>query len=321
MLVSILWLAVGLILILWGANMLTDGASSIAKRLGMSDLIVGLTVVAFGTSAPELAISIAAAISGSSEIAVGNVVGSNIFNVFAIIGVTAMIRPIHVEKSVLSSELPLVIVAAVAVWALGSADILSGTTSEVSRSGGILLILFFAIFMRVVLNGAKKGYSEEDDVRDKANAMKMWKAVFYVVTGLGALIFGGDKFVDGASGLARGLGMSEALIGLTIVAAGTSLPELATSVVAALKGNQGIAIGNVIGSNIFNVFCVLGISSVIKPLPFGSVSQFSLIVQLIAAVLFFGFARQFGVRIIKRWEGVLLLVCYIAYTSVLIVGL
>lgn len=320
MFIDILWLIAGLVLILWGANMLTDGASSIAMRLGMSELIVGLTVVAFGTSAPELAISVVAAISGSSEIAVGNVVGSNIFNIFAIIGVTALVRPIHVEQSVLSKEVLLVIVAAIALWALGSSNLLGGSAPEVSRSEGILLLLFFAIFMRVVLNGVKGRKSKADDAQSNVKVMKMWKASLYVVAGLGALIFGGDKFVDGASGLARSFGMSEALIGLTIVAAGTSLPELATSVVAALKGNQGIAIGNVVGSNIFNAFCVLGMAAVVRPLPFGSVSQFSLIVQLLGAVLFFWFARQYGVRIIQRWEGAILLACYIAYTGVLIAG-
>lgn len=313
---DIFWLILGLVLILVGANALTDGASAIAKKWGVSDLIIGLTVVAFGTSAPELAISIVSAIQGNAPMAIGNVVGSNIFNVFVIIGIVAMIRPIKVEKSIMSNEIPLVILSSLALLAIGCGDIL-GVTGEriLQRPDAILLLLFFAIFMRYTFSQAK--HAAPDDMSaekaSKKTEMPVWKSVIWVIGGLAGLVYGGDRFVAGASGIASALGMSDAIIGLTIVAAGTSLPELATSVTAAMKGKPGIAVGNVIGSNIFNIFFVLGVTGTISPLPFGGISETDLLVMTLAAVLFYLMCRNFGERIVKRWEGTFLTLCYIAY--------
>lgn len=316
---DIVFLILGLVLILVGANMLTDGSTSIARRCGMSDLMAGLTIVAFGTSAPELVISITSAVADNPGIAVGNVVGSNIVNVFVIIGVTALVRPIIVERSVLNTDIPLVILSSIALAAIGFSGYLDGTPAVVTRVDGILLLLFFCIFMRHTFTTAKSLPESEaaaDPAATKAatqRQMPLWKGITWTVAGLAALIFGGDMFVDGASGVAKALGVSDAVIGLTIVALGTSLPELATSVTAAIKGNQGIAIGNVIGSNIFNIFMVLGCSAVIRPLPFAGVGDFDIITMVMASVLFWLVARVYGTRIINRVEGGLLTACFIAY--------
>lgn len=323
MLVDIFFLALGFVLILVGANLLTDGASAIAKRWGVSDLVIGLTVVSFGTSAPEFVISLMSALQGSSELAVGNVVGSNIFNVLCIVGVVAMVRPIRVERSILTAEIPLVILSAVALLAIGNGPLLDGDgESIVSRVDGILLLLFFCIFMYRTMSQARKPQaSPQPDLAEpgsKTLTMQMWRAVLWVALGLGGLIYGGNCFVDGASGIARGLGVSDAIIGLTIVAAGTSLPELATSVTAAVKGNSGIAIGNVIGSNIFNIFMVLGSTAVIKPLAFGSIGELDLLWLTSACLLFWLFGWFIKERTFTRGEGAVMTALYIAYVVVLI---
>lgn len=313
------WLIVGLVLIIAGADWLTDGASSMAKRWGVSDLVIGLTVVAFGTSAPELSISLVSALKGSAPMAIGNVVGSNIFNVLAIIGIVALARPIRIEPSIMQNELPLAILASVALLAIGSGPELGAAPERiVTRPDGILLLLFFLIFMRYTFSQAK-GVAAAGDPAGEAGAAKpmmpMWKSVVWVILGLGALVWGGDRFVSGASGIASSLGMSDAVIGLTIVAAGTSLPELATSLTAALKGNTGIAVGNVIGSCIFNIFFVLGLTGVVTPLPFGGIGETDLLVMTGAALLFWLFGWRFGRREIKRWEGGVMLACYVAYVA------
>lgn len=316
---DIFWLVLGLVLILVGANMLTDGASAIARRWGVSDIVVGLTVVAFGTSAPELTISILSAMQGSADMAIGNVVGSNIFNVFVIIGVVAMIHPIQVTRSIMTNEIPFVIVSSLALLAIGCGPQLGlPGIREIGRPDGILLLLFFAIFMRYTFSQAKNVDNREDPVASNASSRPLlpaWKATLWILGGLAGLVWGGDRFVDGASGVAKSLGMSEALIGLTIVAAGTSLPELATSCVSAIKGKTGIAIGNVIGSNIFNIFMVLGVTSTIMPLPFGGVTTQDLIVMTVATLMFWFFGWRFGNRCINRWEGAVLLICYLAYVT------
>lgn len=321
---DILFLVLGLAMILVGANLLTDGASAVAKRWGVSDLVVGLTVVAFGTSAPELVISMLSACGGNTELAIGNVVGSNIFNVLAIVGITAMVRPIVVEKGILMSDIPLVIVSALALLAMGSSQVLGDPGGrEVSRTDGILLLLFFAIFMRYTFAQARRPESADDAVAEipaKMTPMPLWRSVVWILLGLAGLIFGGNWFVDGASGIASGLGVSDAIIGLTIVAMGTSLPELATSVISAVKGNPGIAIGNVIGSNIFNIFMVLGMSATLRPLQFGSIGEVDLLVLAAACVLFWLVGWFFRKRTITRAEGALLTSCYVAYTVWLVMN-
>lgn len=320
MIIDIILLIVGLVLILGGANYLTDGAAAVARRFGMSDLMVGLTIVAFGTSAPELTISMMSAIDGNTGIAIGNVVGSNIFNTLIIIGAVAVARPIKITGGIMSKEIPLVVLSAAALLAMGSSKWLDGTTPVISRVDGILLLLFFAIFMRYVFSQSKQKMPEtfENSNETKPLQTALWKSVIFIIGGLAALIYGGDLFVDKASAIASSLGVSDAIIGLTIVAMGTSLPELATSLTAAIKGNSGIAIGNVIGSNIFNIFLVLGCSATIRPLPFGAISEIDLLVLFASCVLFWIFGWFFGNRTINRAEGGLLVAGYIAYMIYLV---
>ena len=314
---DILFLVGGLALILVGANALTDGAAAVAKRFNISDLVIGLTIVAFGTSAPELVISSMAAMGGSAEMAIGNVVGSNIFNVLMIIGVTACVMPIKVEQGIMSKEIPLVILASLVIAALAN-DILfdGGASNIISRIDGLMLLGFFLIFLRYTFAIARNGGDEGGG--EKIKEMPIWKSVLFIAGGLAGLIYGGQLFVDGASGIASALGVSESIIGLTIVALGTSLPELATSVTAALKKNPGIAIGNVIGSNLFNIFFVLGCSATISPLPMGGINNVDMLVLISSALLFWLVGWFFKKRTITRIEGALLVVCYITYTAFLI---
>lgn len=316
MILNILFLIGGLVLILLGANGLTDGVSSVAKKWGVSDLVIGLTIVAFGTSSPELVISLVSAIEGSAELAIGNVVGSNIFNILMIIGCVALVMPIKVEKSIMSKEIPLVILSAFALLFCANDIILNGEEANViSRIEGLLLILFFAIFMRYTFSIAKNG---GEDATEEVKTMSGIKASLFIVGGLAGLIFGGQLFVDGASGIAKSMGVSESIIGLTIVAAGTSLPELATSIVAALKKNPGIAIGNVIGSNIFNTFLVLGFASTITPLPMGGINNIDILTMVGASILFFITGWLYKERTITRIEGAIMVACYITYTTYLV---
>ena len=307
----------GLVLILLGANGLTDGAAAVAKRFNISDLVIGLTIVAFGTSAPELVISTMAALGGSADMAIGNVVGSNAFNVLMIIGVTAMVLPIKVGEGILSKEIPLVILASF-VLAVCANDILldGGSSNVISRIDGLVLLGFFLIFMRYTFAIARNGGDEAEG--EKIKEMPIWKSALFILGGLAGLIYGGQLFVDGASGIASSLGVSESIIGLTIVAGGTSLPELATSVTAALKKNSGIAIGNVIGSNLYNVFFVLGCSATISPLPMGGINNVDMAVLIGSAILFWLVGWFFKKRTITRVEGALLVICYVAYTAYLI---
>lgn len=316
---DILFLIGGLALILIGANCLTDGSAAVAKKWGVSDLVIGLTIVALGTSAPELVVSLMSSFSGSTEMAIGNVVGSNIFNVLMIVGVTAVVLPIKVAKTNMTNEIPLVILSALAVVFCANDMLLDGASENIlSRIDGIILLLFFAIFMRYTFSIAKNGTSPDNDAPVKS--MPGWKSALFILLGLAGLIFGGQLFVDGASNVARALGASESLIGLTLVAGGTSLPELATSVTAALKKNSGIAIGNVIGSNIFNSFFILGTSATITPLKLGGITNLDMAVLVGSALLFWFVGWFFKTRTITRIEGALMVACYIAYTTVLIMS-
>ena len=325
--VNVIYLLIGLFLILCGANALIDGSAAIAKRWGVSDLIIGLTVVALGTSAPELTISIISAIKDNADLAIGNVVGSNIFNVLAIIGVTALFRPIKIERSIMTNEIPLVLLSSFVLLVIGNSKLLDSVSiPEITRTDGILLLFFFIIFLRYTFSQVGKDPGDKSNIKDHSaepsiKAMKMWKASIWVILGLGALIFGGDRFVAGASGIASGLGVSDAIIGLTIVAAGTSLPELATSVTAALKGQTGIALGNVIGSNIYNIFLVLGCSATIRSLPFGDINNIDLLTLTGGCILFWFFGWFIRERTITRVEGGILTLCYIGYLTYLILSI
>ena len=313
-----IWLVAGLVLILLGANMLTDGASALARRWGVSDLVIGLTVVAFGTSAPELVISLMSAVEGHAELAVGNVVGSNIFNVLAIVGITALVRPIPVQRSVIGVDIPMVVLSALVLLALGCGPWLGDGDGRVLwRADGIVLLMFFAIFMRYTFAQAKTGAAEADTA---VKPMPVVRSLLWVVLGLAGLVAGGDRFVAGASAIASALGVSDAVIGLTVVAAGTSLPELATSVVSAVKGKPGIAIGNVIGSNIFNIFMVLGLSATVRPLPFGDIGPVDLLVLTAACVAIWIVARFFKSCTVSRAEGAVMASAYVAYTAWLVIN-
>lgn len=308
----------GLALILLGANGLTDGAASVAKRFRISDLVIGLTIVAFGTSAPELVISVLSSIQGSAEMAIGNVVGSNIFNVLMIIGCTALVLPMQVGQGTMSKEIPLVILSSLVLAAFANDRLIDGEAQNViSRIDGLVLLGFFLIFMRYTFAIVRSGGDEAAEGQ-QVKLLPVWKSLLYIVGGLAGLIFGGQFFVEGASGIARLLGVSESVIGLTLVAGGTSLPELATSVTAALKKNSGIAIGNVIGSNLFNVFFVLGCSATVSPLPLGNIGNVDMAVLIGASLLFWLVGWFFKKRTITRLEGGLLVVCYVAYTAFLI---
>ena len=315
------YLIVGLALILFGASWLTDGASALARRWGVSDLVIGLTIVAFGTSAPELVISIVSALNGNSGIAIGNVVGSNIFNILMIPGCTALVMPLGVGRSTLSKEIPLVILSSLVLW-FCSADMLIDGASEnvVSRADGLVLLAFFLIFMRYTFSIARDKPADAVPKSATVRPMKAGISVLYVVAGLAGLVFGGQGFVKGASGIASSLGVSDAVIGLTIVAAGTSLPELATSIVAAIKKNPGIAIGNVVGSSIFNAFFIMGAAATISPMKVEGISTIDYAVLIGASLLLYIFGQAFGQRTIRRWEGAMMAICFVLYTVWLVVS-
>ena len=310
-----LWLIIGLALILIGANALTDGAASIAKRFHISPLVIGLTIVAFGTSAPELTVSVVSALKGSAGLAIGNVIGSNIFNCLMIVGCTAAIVPIQISKGTLIKEIPLCLLAAIVLFVCANDQLINGlSANSMSRSEGLLLLCFFAIFMGYTFAIAHNGQAEDTAIP----TLSLGRSTFYIIGGLAGLIYGGQCFVDGASGIARSLGVSESVIGLTLVAGGTSLPELATSVVAALKKNPEMAVGNVIGSNLFNVFFVLGCSASITAMPVQGISSLDLGMHIAACLLLFIFGLFFRQRTITRIEGIALVACYIGYTTYLI---
>lgn len=320
MFIHLLILIAGLALILVGANMLTDGASALARRIGISELVVGLTIVAFGTSAPELVISVISAAKGTSELAIGNVVGSNIFNICAIIGVTSLIKPMPVTQSIMSKEIPLVFLSSLILLIMANGPVFDHAPfMTLSRVDGLLLLLFFILFMRSTFTSAKKPVQNETQTGNAPKPPMSWiKAILFTLIGLAALIFGGDIFVNGATGVAKALNVSDAVIALTIVAVGTSLPELAVSVAAAIKGKPQLALGNVIGSNIFNIFFILGTAATVTPLTFGAIGNIDLILLLCVSILFWIFARYIKDKLITRAEGATFVIIYIAYTIWLI---
>ncbi|MDO4779872.1 MAG: calcium/sodium antiporter [Bacteroides sp.] len=311
---DIFYVVAGLALILVGANGLTDGAASIAKRLNIPSLVIGLTVVAFGTSAPELVVSATSALKGSADMAVGNVVGSNLFNTLMIVGMTALFAPISIQKNTISREIPFSLLASVVVIVCANDILLDGSTKDlISRTDGLLLLGFFIIFLVYTFIIARKGNESGATEGEEVVSMSWLKSIIYLLLGFGGLIYGGQLFVDGSINVARSLGVSESVIALTLVAGGTSLPELATSVVAAMKKNPDIAIGNVVGSNLFNVFFVLGTSATITPLAINGIDNFDFIVLIASSLLLVVFAVMFGKRMITRVEGGILVLLHIAY--------
>lgn len=317
MILSIVYFVVGIVLVILGADWLTKGASDLARRLKMSELMIGLTIVAVGTSLPELVISVSSALSGNSGISLGNVLGSNIFNGMLILGVTAMITPIAFSGKMLSREIPFNLLASIVILLVSGSMLVGGAPGEyITRYGGMLLLCFCAVFVRYTFS-LKSGDEEET----AQQPMSVGKILLFIAGGLAALIFGGKMFVSGASDIARGFGLSEALIGITIVSAGSSLPELAVSVNAARKGNVGIALGNVLGSNILNVFFILGCSATISPISLEGFSPVDYYVLLASSLFIYLFCAFFGKNKITRIEGSLLVMGYVAYIVYLIMGI
>lgn len=305
---------VGFVLLIKGADWLVDGASSIARKLKISNIVIGLTIVAFGTSAPELIVNIMASIRGNSDIAIGNVVGSNIANILLILGISAIIFPLAVKKGTVFKEIPLSLLAVLALWLMANDILLDGASRNVlSMIDGFIFILFFIIFLYYTF-GISKATGQEEKVKE----LKVVTSVFMVLVGIIALTVGGNWIVEGAILIAKQLGISEALIGLTIVAIGTSLPELATSAMAAYKKNPDIAMGNVVGSNIFNIFWILGVSALIHPINFSAIMNFDIYFLVFTTALLFTVMFIGKKHILERWQGLLFILIYVAYIVYLI---
>lgn len=311
--IEIVLVIVGVALIVAGANFMTDGASAIAKRLHIPQIIIGLTIVAFGTSAPELVVSVIGSIEGSGGIAVGNVIGSNIFNVLCVLGACALVHPVPVKLNTLRFDLPIALVASILLMLVLSDMPLDGMPSLVSRSEALTLLLFGLLFLLYTIVVGKQGDDDSETEEEEGRNMHWLLAVVYLIGGLAGLVYGGQLFVGNATKIASSLGVSETLIGLTLVAWGTSFPELATSVVAAMKGNTDIAVGNVIGSNLFNIFFVLGIAGTVRPLSNLQFTSLDIWMQLLAMVIALGVALFWGKREIKRAEGGVMLLVFILY--------
>ncbi|OGY45635.1 MAG: sodium:proton exchanger [Candidatus Buchananbacteria bacterium RIFCSPHIGHO2_01_FULL_44_11] len=312
------YLVIGFALLVKGADLLVDGASALARKLKISDLVIGLTIVSFGTSAPELIVNIVASLSGQTEIAIGNILGSNIVNIFFILGVSAVIYNLTVTKGTVWKEIPFSLLAVLAFGLLANDSLVDGLDhSTLTRSDGFILIAFFVIFMYYIFGIAKVQGANTEDVVVKPRTIPV--SVFFILAGLAALVFGGKLVVDNAVALALNLGVSSSLIGLTIVAIGTSLPELATSAVAAYRKNVDIAVGNVVGSNIFNIFWILGLSAIINPLPFLPQANFDILMAMLASLLLFAFMFIGRRRILERWQGAMFILIYVLYVIFLII--
>ena len=301
MIFDIVLIIAGVAMVLYGADRLTEGASALARRMNVSEIIIGLTIVAAGTSAPELFVSLVSALKGTPDMAIGNVVGSNTMNAMLIVGCAAVVAPMSISRNTVRKDIPFAVAASVLLPLLA-------IDAAIGRIDGIILLAGFAAFMYYTLSQAKTG---EADPSDETKMQNPWLSVFFVVLGLALLVIGSNIFVDSASRVAYALGLSEAVVGLTIVAGGTSLPELATSVVAARKGQSAIAIGNVIGSNVFNILMILGLTATISPMQIQGITHIDLLMMLGSIVMVWLFSRT--KYTVERWEGALLAVVYIAY--------
>lgn len=304
---DILLIIIGAVLVLWGADRLTEGASALARRMNIPQIVIGLTVVAMGTSMPEFFVSLMSALKGTSDLAVGNIVGSNTFNSLMIVGMSAAIAPMVISKSTVKKDIPFAVAASLTLT-------LMCLDGGISRADSIVLIVFFIVFMAYTLRLARHGKADVEPARPKQ--VSPWLAAFYVFLGLTCLVYGSNLFVSSATAIARALNVSDAVIGLTIVAGGTSLPELATSMVAALKGRSAIAIGNVIGSNVFNILMILGITGLITPMQIQGIQLLDLLVMIFSMVLvwLFSFTRY----TIARWEGILAVILFVGYIAWLV---
>lgn len=317
MAITIIILLVGLAILIYGADILVKGASSLSKKAGIPPLVIGLTVVAFGTSAPELIVNIVSAVNNTTDIAIGNIIGSNIANILLILGLSAFIMELKVQKSTTWKEIPFALLAVLMVLVMASDIFFDKTTANIlTRTDGLTLIGFFAIFLFYTAELARKGENGADATEIKTYSYLI--SITLTIGGLIALFFGGQILVNQAIILAKLAGLSEMLIGLTIVAIGTSLPELATSIIAAKKGHSDIAIGNIVGSNIFNIFWILGITSVITPVPVSDNAMIDVAICLAVTLILF-LAMFVGKKHkLEKWQGAIFILLYITYTIYLI---
>ncbi len=322
--ILVLEFVIGLVAIIKGADWLTDGAASIAHHYGIPTIVVGLTIVAVGSSMPEFVVSVVSAFKGNVDMALGNVVGSNIFNILGIVGITALVMPITIDRRNMKYDVPFVVLSSlfIAITAFDSFfDTTNPVTDSISRSDGLLMLCTFAVFMSYTMSIAKNDQDKATDTSgNEYKQSPLWKNILFVLIGLVLLVAGGDGLVEGASGIARWIGISESVIALTIVSAGTSAPELAASVMAAKKGDTAMALGNVVGSVVFNVFFALGTSAVIFPLGIGGVTATDILVLLGASILLW-ILTAFGQKqlIITRTEGAILVIMAIAYYTYLVI--
>lgn len=304
---QVVLLIFGIVVLLKSADWLTNGAVGLATKLGISQIVIGLTIVAIGTSMPEFFVSIVSAIKGTPDLAVGNIVGSNIFNVLLIVGVAATVAPIAIQRATVRRDIPIAIVASIMLTFMMLDD-------NISRIDALILFAAFIAFIWITLRNSKNDANEKDASTEKV--IPTWKSVLFIIFGLMGLVLGSNIFVDNASSLAHGWGISDAVIGLTIVAGGTSLPELATSAVAARKGDSGIAIGNVLGSNVFNILMILGLTGIISPMHIQNITYIDMAVMVISMVLFWLFS--FTKLRVERWEGCVLIACFLGYITWLV---
>lgn len=304
---DILFLILGLAAILAGANFLTDGAADLAKRFRIPEFIVGLTVVAVGTSTPELVISVLSALKGQGDMAIGNVVGSNLFNTFVILGVCALVAPLALTRENIRRDIPVGVAVALLLLACGY-------YGSVARPMGIAMAVLYVVLLWYAVRSAKSAAAPAPHPElSPEHAKPMWLVALMIVGGLGALVGGGEAFLHGATSVARRLGVSESVIAITLVAGGTSLPELASSVVSVVKGRAELALGNVIGSNTANILLILGVSATVRPLSMGTITLADIYMVLLGAALLFVAAFTFRRRALDRWEGAILLCIYAVY--------
>ncbi len=321
MIINIVYIVVGVALVLWGADRLTEGASSLARGMNVPEIIIGLTIVAAGTSAPEMFVSVVSALKGTSDLAVGNVLGSNIFNTMLIVGCSAVVAPMAVAPSTVKKDIPFAVVASLLLFMLCFDDMDSPHLwgNDISRSDGIILLVGFLLFMIYTFKSARKQglMPTEEEMEDNKELpkdySKLWRNLSFIVLGLACLIIGSNLFVDAASYIAHRYGVRQSVVGLTIVAGGTSLPELATSVVAAYKGRSAIAIGNVLGSNVFNILLILGTTAVIQPLRIMGITIVDLTMMLVSVGIVWLFA--YTKYSVSRREGFLLILGFLAYMA------
>lgn len=338
---DIIFLLLGLALIIAGGNILTDGAVAIAKKFKISPLVIGLTIVAFGSSTPDFVISFISTLTGKSELALGDIVGANIFDLLLVVGIVALISPINVAGDMARKDIPMLFLSSTALFLCAADKLVDHLPANiVDRTDGLLLLVFFAFFMQFTFSMAHSRSISPSSTAMTSPATyagrptsmpattpgfpdnpkyAMWIAAIYVAGGLAALVFGGQWLVDGASGIAIKIGISEALVGLTIVGIGSSIPDLATSVIAAMKKQPGIALGNAIGACIFNVFFIIGVCATVKPLHAGNVTSIDFGTLVFASLLLLIFGSMSRRHTIKRVEGMVLVACYIAYFVYLIV--